>query len=140
MLGRIYFTGYDGYQNFLVFAQMFSSLILHSNRKVTNWLSTGIYSVLLQKSFSSLYSNFILSLYTVYELNTWPRNPTNNFTLKNCLFGTAKLVRNTLKNKLTYNGLGIAFDGEGSCSFGNGFASNVVIFGIDNSSSFHTDN
>ena len=87
-----------------------------------------------------MYSNFILSLYTVYELNTWPRNPTNNFTLKNCLFGTAKLVRNTLKNKLTYKGLGIAFDGEGSCSFGNGFASNVVIFGIDNSSSFHTDN
>ena len=43
-------------------------------------------SVLVQKSLSSLYSNFILNSYIVYELNTWPRNPTNNFTLKNCLF------------------------------------------------------
>ena len=43
-------------------------------------------SVLVQKSLPSLYSNFILNSYIVYELNTWPRNPTNNFTLKNCLF------------------------------------------------------
>ena len=39
-------------------------------------------SVLVQKSFFSLYSNFILNLYIVYELNTWSRNPTNKFTLK----------------------------------------------------------
>ena len=36
LLGRMYFTGNDGYQNFLVFAPMLSSLILNSNRKVTN--------------------------------------------------------------------------------------------------------
>ena len=36
----------------------------------------------------------------VYELNTWPRNPTNNFTLKNCLFGTVKLTKNTGESKL----------------------------------------
>ena len=40
----------------------------------------------------------------------------------------------------TYNGRGIAYDGEGSWTFGNGFARNVVIFGVDNSSSYHTDN
>ena len=40
----------------------------------------------------------------------------------------------------TYNGRGIAYDGEGSWSFGNGFARNVVIFGVDNSSSYQTDN
>ena len=33
------------------------------------------------------------------NLNTWPRIPTNNFTLKNCLFGTVKLTRNVDKNK-----------------------------------------
>ena len=44
LLGRIYFTGDDGYQNFLVFAPMFSSLILNSNKKITNWISTGISS------------------------------------------------------------------------------------------------
>ena len=61
-------------------------------------------SVLIQKSFSSLYSNFVLSLYIVQKLNTWPRNAANNFTLKNCLFGTMKLVRNTIKSKFIYNG------------------------------------
>ena len=38
-------------------------------------------SALVQKSSSSLYSTFILNLYIVYELNNWPRNPTNNFQL-----------------------------------------------------------
>ena len=37
---RMYFTGDDGYQNFLVFAPMLSSLILDSNKKVTKWTST----------------------------------------------------------------------------------------------------
>ena len=108
---------------------MLSSLIFDSNKKVTNWISTGILSgkmksfdtnleltmsnltngtvtlkfnnsVLVQKHFSTLYSNFILNLYIVYELNTWSRNRTNNFILKNCLFGTVKLKRNADKNKI----------------------------------------
>ena len=33
-LGRMYFTGKDGYQNFLVFTPMLSSLVLDSNNKV----------------------------------------------------------------------------------------------------------
>ena len=40
----MYFTGNNCYQNFLVFAPMLSSLILDSNKKVTNWISTGISS------------------------------------------------------------------------------------------------
>ena len=79
-----------------------------------------------------------MKLYIVYELNTCPRNPTNYFTLKSCLFGTVKLVRSAIKSK--FKGRGIAFDGEVSWSFGNNFARNVVIFGADNSSSSHTDN
>ena len=96
----MYFTGNDSYQNFLVFALMLSSLVLDSNRKITNWILSGIssekiepfdsglkpsisnlangrvnlkfnHSVLVQKSVSSLYSNFILNLYIVDELNTW---------------------------------------------------------------------
>ena len=94
-------------------------------------------SVLVQIFFSSLYSNFILNLYIAYELNTWPRNPVNNFTLKNRLFVTIKLVRSAIKCKFIYNGWGIAFDREGLRSF---VARNVVIFGVDNSSSSHTDN
>ena len=44
LLGRIHFTGGDSYQNFIVFASMLSSLILDSNKKVSNWISTGISS------------------------------------------------------------------------------------------------
>ena len=61
-------------------------------------------SVLVQKSSSSLHSNFLLNLYIVYELNNGPCNPTNSFLLKIRLFGTVGLVRNTIKNKFIYNG------------------------------------
>ena len=44
LLRRMYFTGDDVYQNFLVFAPILSSLMLDSNKKVTNWMSTGISS------------------------------------------------------------------------------------------------
>ena len=113
LLGRMFFTGDDDYQNILVFGPMHNSLILDSNKKVTNWISTELSSkkikpfntgleqtmsnlangrvnlkvnnaVLVQKSFSSLYSNFILNLYIVYKLSTWLRSPANNYTLKNC--------------------------------------------------------
>ena len=49
-----------------------------------------------------------------------------------------KLVRNAIKSKFIYNDWGIAFDG-GSRSFDNDYARNVVIFGV-NSSSSHRDN
>ena len=42
--------------------------------------------------------------------------------------------------KSVYSGYGIAFDSARSQSFGNGFARNVVIFGVNNSSSSHIDN
>ena len=42
LLRRMYFTGNDGYQNFLVFAPILSSLILDSKRIVTNWIQTKI--------------------------------------------------------------------------------------------------
>ena len=44
LLGRMYFTGNDGYQNFFSFAAMLSLLILDSNKKVTNSISTRISS------------------------------------------------------------------------------------------------
>ena len=86
-----------------------------------------------------MFSNFILNLYIAYELNTWPRNLANTFTLKKCLFGTVKLVRNSVKSKFTYNGRRIAFDGEGLWIVANDFDRNAAIFGVDNNSSSHTD-
>ena len=46
LLGRIYFIGDNSSQNFLVFAPMLNSLKLEldSNKKVTDWISTGVSS------------------------------------------------------------------------------------------------
>ena len=93
LLGRMFFIGDDDcYQYFLVFAPTLSSLILDCNKIVTYWISSRISSekikpfdtnpqltmfnlangrvtlkfnssVLVQKSSSSMYSNFILNLF-----------------------------------------------------------------------------
>ena len=56
------------------------------------------------------------------------------------MFGTTKLTWNVDKSKFTYNGWGIALDGNIFCSFDGDTARNVLIFGVDNSSSTHIDN
>ena len=82
----------------------------------------------------------IVNVYIAYDLDDWPRNPTNNFKFKNCLFGVANVVKNSDKEKYLYSGYGITFDSGDSWSFDNDFARNVIIFGVDNSSSSHSDN
>ena len=86
------------------------------------------------------YLTKIVNVYTVYYLDAWPRNPTNNFKFKNCLFRATNIVKNSDKGKYVYSGCGITFDSAGSWSFDNDFARNVIIFGVDNSSSSHSDN
>ena len=62
-------------------------------------------------------------------------------TLKNCLFGAVTLTKNADIEKYGYSGYGIGFDRRGSFSFpGGGFGQNVIIFGVDMSSSIHIDN
>ena len=62
-------------------------------------------------------------------------------TLKNCLFGAVTLTKNADIDKYKYSGYGIGFDRRGSFSFpGGGFGQNVIIFGVDMSSSAHIDN
>ena len=39
-----------------------------------------------------------------------------------------------------HSGYGIAFDEKGTWSFLNDYAKNVIIFGVENSSSFYADN
>ena len=50
------------------------------------------------------------------------------------------MVKDNDKEKYMYSGYEIAFDGKGSLSFNDGFARNVTILGVDNSSSSHTEN
>ena len=62
------------------------------------------------------------------------------FCIKNCLFCAINIVQNTDKAKWVYYAYGIALFGVGSWSFGNSFARYVKVFGVDNSSSSHSDN
>ena len=82
----------------------------------------------------------IVNAYIVSDLDAWPINPTNSFKFKSFLFGAASVVKNSDTEQYVYSGYRITFDSAGSWSFDNGIVGNVIIFGVDNSSSFHTAN
>ena len=86
------------------------------------------------------YPTKIVNVYIVYDLDAWPRHPTNNFKFKNFLFGATDIVKNSDKEQHVYNGYGKTFDSAGSWSFDNDTARNVITFGVDNSSSSDVDN
>ena len=81
----------------------------------------------------------IVNIYIIYELGASSSND-GNATLKNCLFGAVTLTKNADIEKYGYSGFGIGFDRKLSFSFpSTGFGQNVLIFGVDMSSS-HIDN
>ena len=96
-------------------------------------------SCLKQPKFSQV-QDAIVNIYIVYELGA-SNSHNNDPTLKNCLFGAATLTKTTYIDKYGYSGYGIGFDRRSSFSFpGGGFCQNVIIFGVDMSSSAHVDN
>ena len=82
----------------------------------------------------------VVHVYIVFDLDACPRNPNNNFKFKNWLFGATNIVKNSDKEKYVYSGYGITFDSEGSWRFDDDFASNLITFEADNSSSSHSEN
>ena len=80
-----------------------------------------------------------LNIYIVYELSS----NLNNFdlTLENCLFGAVRLTKNADIDKYKYLEYGIGFDSIGTFLFPDvSFSQNMIIFGVDMSSSVHIDN
>ena len=62
-------------------------------------------------------------------------------TLKNCLFVAVTLSKNADIDKYGYSGYENGFDKRWSFSFpGGGFGQNILIFGVDMSSSAYIDN
>ena len=86
------------------------------------------------------YLTKIVNVYIVYDLDAWQRIRLRNFTLKNCLIGATNTIKNSHKEKYVYSCCGLAFDGKGEWSFGNDYARNVLIFGVDNSPSSRSEN
>ena len=57
------------------------------------------------------------------------------------MFGSVKFTKNADIDKYKYSGYGIGFHRHGTFSFpSGGFGCNVIIFGVDMSSSVHVDN
>ena len=51
----------------------------------------------------SNYLSKIVNVYIVCDLDTWPRNPTNNFIFKTCLLRANSIVKNSGKEVYVYN-------------------------------------
>ena len=82
----------------------------------------------------------VVNIYIVYELGASTSN-IGDPTLKSCLFGAVTLRKNADVEKYKYSSYGIGFDRRSSFSFpGGGFGQNILIFGVDMSSSIHIDN
>ena len=82
----------------------------------------------------------VVNIYIVYEISK-SINISDYPTLENCLFGAVSLTKNADIDKYKYSGYGIGFDRHGSFSFpGTGLGRNVIIFGVDMSSSTKIDN
>ena len=77
----------------------------------------------------------IVNIYFIYELGASDSH-NNDPALKNCSFGAVTLTKNADINKYKYSGYGIGFDKRSSFWFPSGvFGQNILIFGVDMSSS-----
>ena len=83
----------------------------------------------------------VINLYISYILNPWLKDLNADFTLSNCLFGSVELNKNADPSKYKCSGYSIGFNSRSEFSFTNGSTEkNVIIFGVDMSSSVHIDN
>ena len=81
-----------------------------------------------------------VNIYTVHKIAASSSNNADP-TVRNTLFDAVRLTENVDIDKYQYSGYGIGFDRRRAFSFpGGGFSSNVIIFGVDISSSVHVDN
>ena len=80
----------------------------------------------------------IVNIYIVYEIDKL--NIKSHPILVNCLFGAVSITKNADIDKNKYSGYGIGFDRTGLYLLPSGrFGRNVIIFGVDMSSSIHVD-
>ena len=83
----------------------------------------------------------VVNIYIVCDLGA-SSSHNNDPALKKCLFCAVTLTENVDIDKYGYAGYRIGFDRKPAFSFpgGVGFGQNVIIFGVDMSSSVHNDN
>ena len=90
----------------------------------------------------------VVNIYIVYKLEPLVSTRNTDYTIQNALFGPMKITKNTDYSKNNYTGYGLCFHegGEFSHTVKQGnfnrttTAKNVIIFGVDTSSSIHATN
>ena len=90
----------------------------------------------------------VANIYVVYKLDPISSTRNIDYTIQNALFGAMKITKNTDYSKNNYPGYGLCFDEGGELGHtvkqGNfnrtTDARNVIIFGVDVSSSIHATN
>ena len=93
-------------------------------------------------------NNNVINIYAVCKLDPISSTRNTDYTIQNALFGAMKITKNTDSSKNNYTGYGLCFDEGGE--FGHTVkegnfdrttnAKNVIIFGVDMSSSIHATN
>ena len=95
---------------------------------------------LLKQTTVSYNQGSILNIYIVYRLSSRSNN-NPEMALENCLFGAVKITKHSDTSKYVYSGYGIGFDAKGSYFHPKGGNSkNIIIFGVDLSSSRYCNN
>ena len=98
-------------------------------------------SCLKQEDKAPFTPNNVVNLFIFYELDIWSRDLNTDFTLKDCLFGAVKLTKNAGPDKYKCSSYSIGFDSRLEFLLSHGsMGKNVIIFGVDMSSSVHIDN
>ena len=93
-------------------------------------------------------NNNVINIYVVYKLDPMSSTRNTDYTIQTALFGAMKITKNTDSSKNNYTGYGLCFDegGEFSNTVKQGnfdrttSAKNIIIFGVDTSSSIHATN
>ena len=104
---------------------------------LAKWLSVLLWAKWLWVQIPLLsLSKFIICLW----IRQRSRDVNTDFTLKHCLFGAVKLMKNADPYKYKYNCYGIGFHSCSKFSLPDGsMGKNIIIFGVDMSSFEHID-
>ena len=87
----------------------------------------------------AIFHGGIVNIYIVYEIADY-FNDSSYPALENCLFGSVRLTKTVDIHKYGYSGCGIGFYRNIFFSIGNEISKNVIVFGVDMSSSRKIDN
>ena len=164
-----FFFGANGFQDMFVYQSILDAIILKKDKGpdyVLSWKSKRVYTSKLKLLYTAFlhsiklygykvgikfdkdpsavkqnnYATKIVNAYIVYDLDTWTNNPVRNVTFKKVLVWGDWCSKNSDKEKWVFSGYWITFYGKHRWNSSNEFARNVLIFGIDKSSSSHGDN